>query len=358
MQIVDNSIVSQPDYSLNPHELEFGKAFAANMFSCEFRDGAWRQDGELKALETFNLHPASLVFHYAQGVFEGMKAYKGANGEIRLFRPQLNARRMCYSAWRMALPEFPEEWFLSAVRAVVLANKDYIPEAPGSLYIRPTLIGTEACLGVRASAEAVFFVICLPSGSFFKSDVPGPGAVDVLVSEDAPRAFRGGTGSAKAAANYAISLKTIKDAKEMGCAQVLFLDAAEHKYVEEMGGMNVLFSDGKKLITPELTDTILDGVTRRSIIDLARDEGIPVEERKVTIDEIVTGARNGTITEGIACGTAAVVTSIRSLKLSRSQEVVKFATAPGPLTERIFNDLTGIQYGRREDPFCWGEVIG
>jgi len=356
-RITDNSNPNaRPDYSINPQELEFGKKFAANMFVANYRSGKW-EPGELSPLTNFSLHPAALVLHYAQGVFEGLKTYRVGEGKFQLFRPELNARRMVHSAERMALPPYPEADFLDAVSAVVKTNLNFVPEAPGTLYIRPTLIGTEPCIGVRASSEALFYIICLPAGSFFKSDSPGPGAVDVLVSEDAARAFKGGTGSAKAAANYALSLKTIKDAKEVGCAQVLFLDAEKKEYLEEMGGMNVFFSDGTSLITPDLNDTILEGVTRRSIIDFAKSEGIKVEERRISIHELLSGIESGKITEGLACGTAAVVTGIKSLKMSKSLKSYALSAAPGPMTTRLYDAITGIQFGRRPAPEGWVRAL-
>jgi len=257
----------------------------------------------------------------------------------------------------MCLPEIPEAFYLEATEALVRANKNFIPECPGNLYLRPTMIATEPCIGVRSGNEILFFMIALPAGRYFKGDVEGPGAVDVLVSEDVSRASKGGTGAAKAAANYAISIKTIQEGKELGCAQVIFLDAVHGEYVEELGGMNVFFSDGKKLITPELTDTILSGVTRKSIIEYAQAKSIPVEERKVSIKEILSGIGNGTITEGMACGTAAVITGIKSFKLSRAGTVVQFPAAPGPLTNRLYDALTGIQFGTAPDEFGWRRTI-
>lgn len=352
IRIIDRGIVAHPNFSLNPAELEFGRRFAANMLTCTYKDGKWGE-AEIKPLEDFQLHPAAIVFHYGQAVFEGLKAYKAKKGSFLLFRPELNAERLNHSAWRLDLPELPMEFLLRAFEDVVRSNKMFVPDTPGSLYLRPTMIGTEACLGVRGAKEVLFYIIALPSGSYFK-DVPmGAGAVNVLVSEDVARASRGGLGTAKAAANYAVSLKTIREGKDIGCAQVLFLDSATGEYLEEMGGMNVFFSDGKKLITPELSGEILVGVTRRSILEYAAKAGIPVEERKISLKEILTGIKNGTITEGLACGTAAVVTGIKSLMLSKSGEVLTLPPAPGPMTSKLYSALTGIQFGSAPDEMGW-----
>jgi len=351
--ITDNSIPAKPDYSLDPEQLEFGKRFAANMFVCEFHDGKWGA-GEIKPLEDFKLHPAAIVFHYGQALFEGMKAYLGPDGEPLLFRPLENAKRLNKSACRLDLPQFPEELFLEAVKKVVSTNRAFIPEKPGNLYIRPAMIGVEPCIGVRGSADNIFFIIALPTGSYFKNvGASGVGTVPVLISEDVARAAKGGLGGVKAAANYAVTLKTIHEAKDLGYSQVLFLDAQKREFIEEMGGMNVFFYSEGKLITPSMTDTILDGITRKSILELAPTLGIEVDERKISLKEIVDGINSGSVTEAFACGTAAVLTSISSFKLSIQGTVCKLKEAPGPVTKKIYSALTAIQRGEAEDPFGW-----
>ncbi len=351
-QITDNRIDAKPDYSLDPLQLEFGKRFAPNMFSCEYKNGAW-STGQLKPVDKLSLHPAAIVFHYGQAIFEGMKAYLGPEGTPLLFRPEENARRMIKSAHRLDLPEIPEELFLQAVSLVVESNLAYIPLSPGSLYLRPTMFGTEGCLGVRGSSEVLFYILALPTGSYFKGNAQGPGSVSVMVSEDVARASRGGLGAAKAAANYAVSLKTIREGKERGCSQVLFLDAQGTGQIEEMGGMNIFFVEGTKLMTPALTDTILEGITRKSIVELAPTLGYQVEQRKISMAEVTEGIRHGRISEAFACGTAAVITGINAFRFSEADSVVELSSAPGPVTSELYQTLTAIQYGRAEDRFNW-----
>lgn len=355
--ITDNSIAAKPDYSLDPEQLEFGKRFAANMFVCEYNNGKWGV-GEIKPLEDFNLHPAAIVFHYGQALFEGMKAFLGPDGKPLLFRPLENAKRLNKSAERLDFPTFPEEFFLDAVKKVVSTNRAFIPEKPGNLYIRPCMIGVEPCIGVRGSTENLFFIIALPTGSYFKGvGASGVGTVPVLISQDVARAAAGGLGGVKAAANYAVTLKTIKEAKELGYSQVLFLDAEKREYIEEMGGMNVFFYDGRKLITPSMTDTILEGITRKSILELAPRLGIEVEERRLALKEIFEGIKSGAISEAFACGTAAVLTGISSFKLSVDGSVCSLKQAPGEITKKIYSALTAIQRGEAEDPFGWNVKV-
>jgi branched-chain amino acid aminotransferase len=351
--ITDKSIPAKPDYSLDPELLEFGKKFAANMFVCEYKNGKWGE-GQLKPLEDFKLHPAAIVFHYGQALFEGMKAFKGPDGQALLFRPMENARRLNKSAERLAFPTFPEDFFLEAVKKVVSSNYSFIPGKPGNLYIRPAMIGVEPCIGVRSSVENLFFIIALPTGSYFKNTaVNDVGTVPVLISEDVARAARGGLGGVKAAANYAVTLKTIAEAKDQGYSQVLFLDAEKREFLEEMGGMNIFFYDGEKIFTPKLSDTILEGITRKSIIEIAPRLGIKVEERKIPLVEILEGIEKGEITESFACGTAAVLTGISSFKLSNKGNIYNLKNPAGPITKKIYSALTAIQRGETEDPFNW-----
>ncbi len=356
MNIVDRSSVARPDYPLDPKELGFGRLFAAHMLSCTFRNGAW-ENAEIHPVRDITLHPAAIVFHYAQAIFEGIKAYRAPDGSLHFFRVDLNIRRFNRSAARLEMPQLPEEFLFEALSRIVRVNEHYVPQRPGSLYLRPTMIGTEGCLGVRSSTEYLFYVLAVPTGSYFKTDVSGPGAVDVLVSTEVARAAQGGTGNVKAAANYAISLKPNSEAKEVGCSQVLFLDAKHNRFVEELGGMNVFFYDGKKLITPELTDTILPGVTRQSILEVAPDIGIPAEERKIDFEEIAAGIKSGKITEAFATGTGAVCTGIRSLVVSRNGEKLLFPGAPGPVTSRIYQKLTDIQFGAETEDRGWIQSI-
>src|SRR5579872_1722353 len=256
---------------LDPTRLEFGKTFAPDWFVSEYRSGHW-QNSRVEPLHNISLHPAAIVFHYGQSIFEGMKAYRWANGKVALFRPMDNARRFARSAERMAMASVDPEFFVEAVKALVRADMEWIPREPGSLYIRPTMMGTETAIGVHASNEFLFFILALPSGAYFKeTGVNTTGTVAVYVAETSSRAAVGGTGDVKASANYAISLHTIEEGKKQGCSQVLFLDSTGRRQVEELGGMNVFFVEKNRLCTPPLQGTILPGITRDSVIQVARD---------------------------------------------------------------------------------------
>ncbi len=342
-----------PGTDLNPARLEFGRHTAPLWYRAWYRNGQWER-GRVEPWNTINLHPAAIVLHYAQSIFEGLKAYKTGDGSAVLFRPGMNARRMVHSATRMAMPPYPEQAFVEGIKALVDCQRKWIPEYPGSLYIRPTMFGTEACLGVRASHEYLFYVIVLPSGSYFPGLPPGQtGAVRVFASESVGRAAVGGTGDAKASANYSVTLQIIEAAKKKGCAQVMFLDSHGGRTVEEMGGMNVFFLRGGTLITPPLTGTLLAGVTRDSILKLAPALGIPVREEPVLFDQLLADVKAGKVNEAFACGTAAVITGIESFLLESGSEVRVGDGQVGPVTHRLFDALTNIQYGRAKDPFGW-----
>lgn len=317
----------------------------------KYANGSW-QAPVVEPLHDFNLHPAALVFHYAQAIFEGLKAYRWPDGSIALFRPDMNARRFNSSARRMNMPEVPEQLFLDAVNNLVDLERAFVPPEPGSMYIRPAMIATEACLGVKASKEFTFFILTLPSGAYFPNAPAGAGSIRVQIAENAARAAHGGTGNVKAAANYAVTLKTIEESKKNHCDQVLFLDATGGRFVEEMGGMNIFFVREGELLTPPVHDTILAGVTRDSIIHLARHLHIPVAETPLQIDEVVRDIEAGKITEAMACGTAAVITGINSFRFEDGR-IIELGRAPGPVSSRLFEILTGIQFGREKDPFGW-----
>jgi branched-chain amino acid aminotransferase len=339
--------------TLDPAKLEFGKTFAPDWFAADYHDGAWK-NARVEALHNLSLSPAAVVLHYAQSIFEGMKAYRWANGKAVLFRPADNARRFARSARRMAMPPVDEEFFVEAVKALVKTDSQWIPSEPGSLYIRPTMLGTEASIGVHASHEFLFFVLALPSGGYFKEAAPGEvGTVTVFVAETTTRAAQGGTGDVKAAANYAISLRTIEEAKKCGCSQVLFLDPLGKRTVEELGGMNVFFVEKDKLYTPPLHDTILAGITRDSVIQVARDLGIAVEETPIQIDEAAAKIRSGRMTEVFACGTAAVVIGIKELMFESGARLTIGNGAAGEITRRLNTELQGIQFGHVADRHGW-----
>lgn len=351
--LIEKRIVPQTSVpTLDPRKIAFGKMFTPHFFCCEYRGGEWR-DARIEPVHNFSLHPAALVFHYAQAIFEGLKAYEHADGSVALFRPEMNARRFNASAERMSMPHVDESLFLDAVRELVKADHAYTPPFPGSLYVRPSMIGVEPCIGVKSSSEFIFFVLTLPAGSYFPELASGAGAVDVLISESVVRAAPGGTGHVKAAANYAVTLQVIMQAKDAGCAQVLFLDSTPERHVEEMGGMNILFVDEGQLVTPPLSGTILNGVTRDSILTLARDMGLTVREAAYTFQEMMHRIRGGQITEVMACGTAAVITGIRAFKLEDGTRIPVGSAAPGPVTSKLFDQLQGIQYGQIADRHGW-----
>src|SRR5580658_8128888 len=342
---------------LDPAKLEFGKTFAPDWFVSEYRDGVW-EAARVEPLQNISMHPAAIVLHYAQSIFEGMKAYRWANGKVALFRPRENARRFARSAARMAMPPVDPDFFVEAVKALVRTDAAWIPREPGTLYIRPTMMGTEACIGVRASHEFLFYVLGLPSGAYFREAGPdGVGSVTVYVAETTSRAANGGTGNVKASANYAISLDTIEEGKRKGCSQVLFLDSQGKRRVEELGGMNVFFVEGNALYTPPLNDTILPGITRDSVIQVARDLDIGVCETPIQIDEAAEKIQSGRISEVFACGTAAVVIGIDEFVFETGRRVAIGAGVAGELTRKLNSELQGIQFGRLPDRHGWTEVV-
>jgi branched-chain amino acid aminotransferase len=342
---------------LDPAKLEYGKNFSPNWFVAEYRNGVW-QNARVEPLHNISLHPAAIVLHYAQSIFEGMKAYRWADGRVALFRPEENARRFARSAVRMAMPPVDPDFFVEAVSALVHTDAAWTPHEPGSLYLRPTLIGIEPCIGVRSSHEFLFFVLALPSGAYFKEAGPsGVGTVTVFVAESTSRAAHGGTGDVKASANYAISLKTIEEAKKLGCSQVLFLDSSGNRQVEELGGMNVFFVEKDRLVTPNLHGTTLPGITRDSVIQVARDLGMNVVEGPVDIDEAAARVDSGEITEVFACGTAAVISGIKELRFETGRHLMIGDGHPGPVTSRLNTALQGIQFGRVEDRHGWVRIV-
>ncbi|CAN5440810.1 branched-chain amino acid aminotransferase [soil metagenome] len=328
----------------------FGKQFTDQMVDiCWSERGGWHRP-RVQPYGPISLDPAAAVLHYAQEIFEGLKAYRHADGSIWSFRPDANAARMQRSARRLALPELPTDYFIESLKQLIAVDARWVPSAPEtSLYLRPFMFAKEAFLGVRPAAKVNYYVIASPAGAYFHG---GVAPVSIWLSTDYARAGKGGTGAAKTGGNYASSLIAQQEAYDHGCAQVLFLDSEQGKYIEELGGMNVVFvtKDGT-LVTPE-SDSILEGITRDSILQLAEDRGHTVERRRVTIDEVREGWASGEITEVFACGTAAVVTPIAQIK--GADFSVGDADAPaGELTMSLREELTDIQYGRREDRHGW-----
>ncbi len=329
----------------------FGKYFTDHMVSIDWTLEQGWHDAALKPYGPLMLDPASSVLHYAQEIFEGLKAYRHPDGSIWTFRPEQNAARMQRSATRLALPPLPTDLFLESIKQLVAADAAWVPgSGEMSLYLRPFMIANESFLGVRSAHRAAYYVIASPAGPYFAK---GVAPVMIWLAEDHARAAFGGTGAAKCGGNYAASLLPQQEAYENGCPQVLFLDSQEGKYIEELGGMNVFLvrKDGT-LVTPELTGSILEGVTRMSIIQLARDRGHQVQERKITIDEWREGIASGEITEAFACGTAAVVTPIAALKGRGFIAGDEHALA-GKLTMSLRQELTDIQSGRQPDRHGW-----
>ncbi|MGO4594220.1 branched-chain amino acid aminotransferase [Leifsonia sp. 2TAF2] len=328
----------------------FGNYFTDHMVDiCWSAKGGWHRP-RVSPYGPIQLEPSAAVFHYAQEIFEGLKAYRHQDGSIWAFRPEANAARMQRSAYRLALPELPVEHFLDSLKQLIAVDADWVPDAAEtSLYLRPFMFAKEAFLGVRPANKVAYYLIASPAGAYFPS---GVAPVSIWLSDRWSRAGKGGTGAAKTGGNYASSLLPQAEAYEHGCAQVLFLDSVEGKYLEELGGMNVVLvrKDGT-LVTPE-SDSILEGITLDSVLQLARDRGHTVERRKVTLDEWRDGVESGDIVEVFACGTAAVITPIGELK-SDTFTVGDITAPPGELTMSLRQELTDIQYGRERDRHNW-----
>ena len=328
----------------------FGRVFTDHMVTIRYSQAEGWHDAKVMPRGPIPMDPASSVLHYAQEIFEGMKAYRTADGGAALFRPEENARRFQDSARRMAMAELPEALFVEAVEQLIAVDRDWIPEGEGSLYLRPFMFATEVFLGVKPASEYLFVVLASPVGAHFKTKAS---AISVWVSETYTRAALGGTGAAKCGGNYAASLLAQSEAIAHGCDQVVFLDAIERRWIEELGGMNVFFlMDDGALITPPLGGTILPGITRASIITLARDQGIVVREEPYSLEAWRADAASGRLREVFACGTAAVLTGIGTVRTASGDFTIANG-AEGETTERLRNALIGIQRGRSPDPYGW-----
>ncbi len=333
----------------------FGRVHTDHMISARWtRERGWH-DARLTAYSPLTLDPSAMVLHYGQAVFEGLKAYAQPDGGVAVFRPEENARRFQRSAARLAMPELPEELFLQSVTALVQADRAWVPTAEGqSLYLRPFMIAVEPAVGMRPADEYLFLLIAFPVVPFF----PGPvRPVTVWLSDEYVRAAPGGTGEAKCAGNYAGSLLAQRSAAEQGCDQVVWLDAVERRWIEEMGGMNLFFvlddgAGGSRLLTPALTGTLLPGVVRDTLLALAPELGLPVEQGRISADEWRKGCEDGTLTEVFACGTAAVLAPVGRAR-STSGDWTVGTGEPGPVTMRLRSALLDLQYGRAADPHGW-----
>ncbi len=330
--------------------LGFGKTFTDHMFVAEYtRDKGWH-DAKIIPFGNLSMHPAATVFHYGAEIFEGMKAYRRADGKVQLFRPLENVKRMNNSAERLRLPIMPEEDMLNAIKTFVEVEKDWVPSNEGeSLYIRPFLFGNDETLGVHSINHSTFVIIASPSGSYYPE---GINPVKIMIEKDDVRAVRGGTGFAKCGGNYAAANRAGENAEKKGFTQVLWLDGVERKYIEEVGAMNVMFKINGEIITPALTGSILPGITRKSCIEVLRKEGYTVTERLLSIDELTAAMENGTLEEAWGCGTAAVVSPIGELFYDDKKYTINNMEI-GEVTQKLYNILTGIQWGKVEDTFGW-----
>jgi len=335
----------------------FGKYYTDNMVVAQWSEATGWQDAELKAYGPLTLDPATMVFHYGQEVFEGMKAYSQPDGGISLFRPEANAKRFAKSAARIALPEMPVDFFVKTVEELVKQEKDWVPKKIGeSLYLRPFLIATEVGLGVRPSNHATYVLIATPAAAYFNAAK----AVTVWISTEYVRAALGGTGEAKCGGNYAASLLAQKQAAQQGCDQVAYIDAVERKWVEEMGGMNLYFIKGSgkdaTIMTPKLTGTLLPGITRDCILTLAKDLGYKTEESMISIDQWRDGVKSGEITEIFACGTAAVISAVGAAKSAQGTWQTGDGK-PGVITNELRAALLAIQHGTAADKHGWNKRV-
>lgn len=332
----------------------FGVHFSDHMASATWTKGEGWHSARVHPYGPITLMPSAAVLHYAQEVFEGLKAYRHEDGSIWSFRPEANAERMQRSARRLALPELPTDDFLASLKALVEVDQAWVPEAgtgETSLYLRPFMYASESFLGVRPANEVTYSLIASPAGAYFPR---GLKPVTLWISEHYARAGAGGTGAAKTGGNYASSLAGQLEGNEHGCDQAVFLDSATHTSIEELGGMNLFFvTDDGRLVTPELTGTILEGVTRSSILELAKDLGLEPEERRIDIEEWKRGVRDGSIREIFACGTAAVVTPVGELRWDGGDAPSTAGDEGGEVTRSIRRSLLDIQYGRTEDTRGW-----
>lgn len=338
----------------NLDKLPFGRVFTSHMFLMEYSEDRGWHSPRIVPFSKIELHPAAIVLHYSQTIFEGLKAYYGTDGRIRLFRPWDNVARLNRSAERLCIPPVDSEFALKAIKTLVWIDRDWIPRKRGSsLYIRPFIFGTEGALGVKPSSEYLFVIILCPVSAYYDE---GFDPIKIYVTDTYVRAFPGGTGDVKAGGNYAASLKAQEEAKKLGYTQILWLDGVERKYVEEVGTMNIFFYFEGELATPELTGTILPGITRDSVIRLARYLGIPTVERRISIEEVIEGARSGRLKECFGTGTAAVISPVGRIYYKGVEYQINNEKT-GPLARRLFDYLTGLQYGEIEDIFGWTLIL-
>lgn len=339
-------------------DLGFGRVFTEHMITLRYREGNGWYGGKLEPYAPITLDPAASVLHYGQAIFEGFKAYRQRDGRIATFRPEANARRFNASARRLAMPELPVETFVAAADTLIRMEREWVPSAEGeSLYLRPLMVATEAALGVRPAREYLFLLFGSPSGSYFPQGIK---PLSVWLCKEYVRAAPGGTGEAKCAGNYAASLLAQQAALDQGCQQVVWLDARERRFVEEMGGMNLFFvyeNAGRvRLMTPRLTGTLLPGITRQSILELAGDLGYAAEEGMISVEDWIRDVENGSLTEVFACGTAAVVTPVGTVKFEGGSLTIHGGEC-GPVAMRVREALLAIQHGSAPDRYGWMHFV-
>lgn len=339
----------KPRYT-DESQLGFGRIFTDRMLLVEWKAGQGWVDARIQPYAPFSLDPACLVLHYAQEIFEGLKAYRWQDGSIALFRPEMNARRFNLSATRLCMPEVPEDLFVSGIEQLVNLDRDWVPGSEGtSLYIRPTMIAVEPVLGVKPSDHYYFYVIMSPVGAYYAA---GFNPVKIMVEDTYVRAVPGGTGEAKTGGNYASSLKAGLEAKKKGYDQVLWLDGVHKRYIEEVGAMNMFFAYADKVVTAPLAGSILNGITRDSVLKLAGSLGFSVEERPIDVNDLMADLRAGKVKEAFGSGTAAVITPVGAL--CYKDECLQVGDGGvGSLTQKLYDTLTGIQYGRIADTYGW-----
>ena len=334
--------------------LGFGKVFTDHMFIMNYTEGIGWHDPRIEPFHDLSISPACVILHYGQEMFEGLKAYKGVDGHNYLFRPDMNAKRANVSNDRLCIPHIPEEDFVQAIKAIVKVDEDWIPTEPGtSLYIRPFIIATDVFLGVDTSKTYLFMIILSPSGAYYPE---GLAPVSIWIEDDFVRAVRGGMGFVKTSGNYACSLIGQIKAHNDGYSQVLWLDGVERKYIEEVGSMNIFFKIDGKVVTPMLNGSILPGITRNSVLTLCRDWGLEVEERKISVDELIDAQKSGKLEEVFGSGTAAVISPVG--KLRYKDDVMTIGNGEiGELSQKLYDTVTGIQLGRIEDKYGWRVLV-
>ena len=341
---------STPAQKPDQKKLGFGKYFTDHMFLMDYSPAKGWHDARIVPFGNLTLHPAATVFHYGAEVFEGMKAYRRADGQVQLFRPMENVKRLNSSAERLCLPQIDEQDALEAIMKFVEVEQDWVPSEPGtSLYLRPFLFGSDEQLGLHTIQNALFIIIASPVGSYYAA---GINPVRIMIETEDVRAVKGGTGYTKCGGNYAASNRAAARAEQKGYSQVLWLDGVHRKYIEEVGAMNVMFRIGDEIVTPELSGSILPGITRKSCLDVLRKEGYKVTERKISVDELVESMKNGTLKEAWGCGTAAVVSPIGELAYGDMKYIVNNFEI-GEITHHLYDTLTGIQWGSIPDTYDW-----